>query len=393
MAYPQLRPSPVAAVPWGYASPPPIPPVVEAPGRFHPRPPDRSIRSLAGRASPGRYALGLLIGLPAGLLLLAFEIASRGGFKFGEMPVPAWVVVEFVGIAAALGLAAGASAQSAQRRADGWRDFAGPSPFLLAAAQMATVLSLGLPVAALLGRLDVDTESAVGTLLMVPVYLASYFGLVHFLVVRGGATTWHDVVRPRHLSPDIDDWTDDRLAVERGWRPPISRLRAWLRGPLGDVLLAGSVLIPVLIATGLTNSALLAVLGLNQSDLQSEIPAHPTLVDQALTFLSVAILIPIGEEVFFRGYATNAWGRSLSPTSALVRASLFFAFIHIVNTQNTDFAVSLRVAAFNFVARVPVALALCWIYMRRRSLVASVSLHGFYNGLIVLISFLALPGG
>ncbi len=116
---------------------------------------------------------------------------------------------------------------------------------------------------------------------------------------------------------------------------------------------------------------------------------HPSAVDGVITFISIAILIPIGEEVFFRGYVTNAWARSLSRPSALLRAGLFFAFIHVINTTNTDFGTSLRVAAFNFGARVPVALALCWIYMRRRSLIASISLHGCYNGLIVLISFLA----
>jgi membrane protease YdiL (CAAX protease family) len=343
--------------------------------------------SLVGRAAPRRYLLGLLLGLPAGLLILAFEIATRGGFRLQHTPIPPWAIVEIVSIVATLGLIAAAYAQAAQRRADGWRDFAGPSPFLLGAAQQATVLALGIPVASLLDQMNVNTDTAVGTLILVPVYLASYFGLVHFLGVRTGAMTWRDILHPRRLAPDLDDWTETRFATERGFRPATSRLRAWLRGGLGDLLIAAALLIPVMVATGLTNSALLAVLGLHSSDLQSDVPMNPTSIDRLITFVSLAVLIPIGEEVFFRGYSTNAWGRSLRPASALTRAALFFAFVHVVNTQNTDILVSIRAATFNFGARVPVALALCWIYMRRGSLVASASLHGLYNGLIVLIAF------
>jgi membrane protease YdiL (CAAX protease family) len=376
-------------VPWGFTNPPPVPPVIEAPGRFHRPHPIRGLTSFAGRAAPRRYLVGLLLGAPAALLLLAFEIASRGGFTFPHTPIAPWVIVEVVGVAGALGLILGSYAQAAQRRADGWRDFIGPSPFLLGAAQQATVLAMVLPVAALLGRLNVDTDSATGMLVLVFVYLASYFGLVHLLAVRTGALTWRDIFHPRHFAPDLEEWTEVRLATDRGLRPASSRLRAWLRGGFGDVVLAAALLIPVLIATDLANIALLAVLRLDPSQLQSDVPMHPTGIDRLMTFVSLAVLIPIGEEVFFRGYSTNAWGRSLSPASALFRAALFFAFIHVVNTDNTEILLSIRAAAFNFGARVPVALALCWVYMRRGSLMASASLHGFYNGMIVLIAFWA----
>ena len=387
----QLSAWAAGAVPWGYNDPPQLPPVVEAPGRFHPPHAARRILSLARRAAPRRYVVGLVVGLPAGLLLLAYAIGIRSGFELSAAPVAPWVVVEAVSAVAALGLIAGAAAQASQRRADGWRDFTGPSPFLLGAAQQATVLALALPIAALLTSLEVDPDSATGLAVLVPAYLVSYFGLVHLLGVRTGAMTWRDILHPRHLAPDIDDWTDARLAVERGSRRAASRLRGWLRGPLGDFLLAIALVLPVLFATGLMNLALVAVLRLDSSELQSEVPLYRSLTDQILVFLAVAVLLPIGEEVFFRGYCTNAWGRSLSPTSALLRAALFFAFVHVANTQNTDLLTSLRAGAFNFGARVPVALALTWLYMRRRSLVASASLHGAYNGLIVLITFIPFP--
>ena len=103
---------------------------------------------------------------------------------------------------------------------------------------------------------------------------------------------------------------------------------------------------------------------------------------------AVAVIVPIGEEVFFRGFATNAWGRSLGRNSAILRAALFFAFIHILNGGNGEPGLVLRMAAFNFGARIPVAVALTWLYFRRRSILASSTLHASYNGLIQLLALL-----
>jgi membrane protease YdiL (CAAX protease family) len=130
---------------------------------------------------------------------------------------------------------------------------------------------------------------------------------------------------------------------------------------------------------------MLLALGLQPTDIS---PKTPPLVGLSIvfTFLAVAVIAPVGEEIFFRGFATNAWGRSMSRNSAIVRASLFFAFIHVFNTATTDAGLSWRVALFNFGARVPVAFALSWLYMRRRSIVASGTLHAGYNGLITLIA-------
>ena len=58
-----------------------------------------------------------------------------------------------------------------------------------------------------------------------------------------------------------------------------------------------------------------------------------------------------------------------------------------MNTATTDVGVFWRVALFNFGARIPVAFALTWLYMRRRSILASGALHAAYNGMITLISF------
>lgn len=386
----QPRPMPVGYVPWGYTNPPALPPVLVPPGKFHPPSPRRSALTLSGRAAPRLYGIGLALGVPGVLALLFLELAPRIGLKLGLGSVAAWAFVEIVCVAAAIGLIAAAVAQSRQRRADGWRDYAGPSPFLLMGALLALVTGFGLPLQGSLKGVGLDPNSPQSVMLLLLLYLAAYLGLVHFLAVRPGALTWRDIVRPRHLAPDADDWASTTLVpnLGAGFAAGQSLRSRVAGGRVGDILLPLALLLPIVFASSITNQALLLVLGLHASDLSSPVSSSSSGLDPWIAMLAVAVIVPIGEEVFFRGFATNAWGRSLSRNSAILRAALFFAFIHVVNVSNTDPGLALRAAVFNFGARVPVAIALTWLYFRRRSLLATGTLHASFNGLIQLLSML-----
>ncbi|MGZ6265682.1 MAG: CPBP family intramembrane glutamic endopeptidase [Candidatus Limnocylindrales bacterium] len=360
----------------------------EPPGKFHPPTPGRTLFSLRGRVSPTLYSVGLALGLPGIAALLFLEVAPRTGWKLGLASAPAWILVETICAVAAAGLIASAIAQSRQRRADGWRDYSGPSPFLVLGALLAVVTGIGLPFSRVLTAAGVDTESAFGALLQLLVYLGAYLGLVHFLAVRTGALTWRDLLRPRRLAPDPDDWASATPITTFGGPvgPPATGGQSRVRGPIGDVLLALAMLLPILFLSGIVNEALLAVLGLRTSDLTSPVPTSSTGPDPLIAILTVALIVPIGEEVFFRGFATNAWGCSLGRNQAILRGALFFAFVHVLNVSSTEPGLALRMAAFNFGARIPVAIALTWLYYRRRSILASGALHASYNGLIQLLS-------
>jgi membrane protease YdiL (CAAX protease family) len=378
-------------VPWGYKNPPALPPVFEPPGSFHPPVSRRSVVSLNGRQAPRLYEAGLLVGLPAIVLLLGYLVAVAAGFKLPAGPVAPWLIVEGVSIAAAAGLICWALAQGRQRRADGWRDYDGPSPFLVVAAFLALTTACELPVELALKALKLDVQSAPASLLLLLIYLASYFGLVQFLAVRTGALTWSDVANPQKLAPSADDWggSEPARGWTRAWGVTISELRTRISGGrIGDILVGLAVVLPLIVATDLFSASVLLVLGLKPSDIAPDQFVSRDGVSILLTLITVAVVAPIGEEVFFRGFAANAWGRSLSHNSAILRSSLFFAFVHILNTATTSASVSWRVAIFNFAARVPVAFALTWLYMRRRSILASGTLHAGYNGLITVISFL-----
>jgi membrane protease YdiL (CAAX protease family) len=378
-------------VPWGYANPPAVTPVLEPPGNFHP-PVQRPILSLKGRASPRLYVLGICVGLPAIVALLLYLVAAAAGFKLSTEPVPRWLVLEGVCVAAALGLIGWGFAQAHQRRADGWLDYVGPSPVLMLGALLATVTALEMPLKAGLDGLGVDVESGLANLLLVTVFLATYIGLVQLVAVRSRALTWRDIARPGRLAPSSDDWS--AVAPIPGWTrragETIASWRSRISGSrLGDLLIPLAMTLPLIIATNLLSAAMLLVLDLHASDVASfRTSATVSDLDRVFLFIAVAILTPIGEETFFRGFATNAWGRSMSRGSTIIRGSLFFAFVHVLNTSTTDPGLFWRIALLNFGARVPVAFALTWLYMRRRSILASGTLHACYNGLLVLIAFL-----
>ncbi len=222
-------------------------------------------------------------------------------------------------------------------------------------------------------------------------YLATYVGLVHFLAVRSGALSWGDVARPGRLAPSTDDWGGSRpiSGWARVWgRAAAGAIRPQARLVAGDILVPLAMILPVIVASNVLSGAMLLVLGLRATDITPANAVPTDTLSRLLTLVTVAVIAPLGEEIFFRGFATNAWGRSLSRNSTILRASLFFAFIHVMNTISTDASVSWRAAIFNFGARVPVAFALSWLYMRRRSIIASGTLHAGYNGVITLLSFL-----
>jgi membrane protease YdiL (CAAX protease family) len=348
--------------------------------------------SFKAQASPRLYAIGMLLGLPAIVALLGYMVAATTGFKLTALGVPAWVVIEIVCVIGSFGLVSRAVAQGRQRRIDGWQDYAGPSPLLTMGALLATVTALQIPLEMGLKSLHVDLQSAGATLAITLTYLAAYVGLVYFLAVRPRALSWRDIVRPALIAPSSDDWGSSEPQIE-GPRRIVVRTRAAgarLGGSrIGHLLVPVALVVPLMLVSNLVGMGMLLVLGLKASDISPDSVTPVDAISRLVLLIAVAGVVPVGEELFFRGFATNAWSRSMGRNSAILRASLFFAFVHVMNTPSSDIGLSWRVALFNFGARVPVAFALTWLYMRRRSIFASGTLHAGYNGLITLIGFIA----
>ncbi|MGD6846454.1 CPBP family intramembrane glutamic endopeptidase [Rossellomorea aquimaris] len=94
-----------------------------------------------------------------------------------------------------------------------------------------------------------------------------------------------------------------------------------------------------------------------------------------IAFISAAIISPIYEEIFYRGFLYRWLRTRIGLTGALVLSSLIFTIIHIP-TYN--------VMPVNFFSGILFALA----YERTNSIWPSVLIHGLTNGIMVLLASL-----
>jgi len=286
-------------------------------------------------------AWGLVV---AGLGAIFVALAVGGG----SGPAVAFVI----GLAAlGLGLAAGAGSQALQRRADG-SVYAGPSPVAVFVAAFLLTLVVGFAV----GALNILPEGPLATLASVLISATVSLGLVAVVVVGSGALDWRDM----------------------GLRLP---------GPgegslLADVAWGIALAVPALFGAAFLAAILIALLGVAPT---APLPPARDSGGILVNLLVAAVLAPLWEELFFRGFATTAWARTAGPRAAIIRGAVFFALIHVITLAGSDFGTAIRIALIAFVIRLPVGLVLGWVFLRRRTLVAPIALHATYNAIPVLL--------
>ena len=319
-----------------------------------PRP---GLLQLAGREAPALYVIGLVatvVGVSAlfagvagagvGLVLLALALVGVGGIALS-----------------------GASAL--QRRVDtpaaGWR---GPGPLaifwttipwaLLAQLVVAAVLTAAGAAAALstpLGTLALAAASNFATVLII--------GLV---VVGSGAVGWRDLILATPAaSPNTLPRPDRRGGIA------------------GDLLLGVALALPILSAAGLFAALVMNGTGVGAPAVLPPTVNPPDVVANALT---AGLIAPIGEELLYRGVIAQAWGRQSSARRAILFSAIVFAFAHTLTVGGTSVADAASIAAVAFLVRLPLGIALGWLWVRRRSLVATIALHAVYNLAIVALS-------
>ena len=88
---------------------------------------------------------------------------------------------------------------------------------------------------------------------------------------------------------------------------------------------------------------------------ESPLPARTAALPSLLLGLLAAVVIaPVGEEIFYRGFATTAWARASGPTVAIVKGALFFSIAHVLTISGQDFGQAAGSALVAFVERLPV---------------------------------------
>lgn len=306
--------------------------------------------SFADRPAAGLYvAAWALCGL--GIATLVIGLASgppaRGFLIMGAL------------VAIILGLATAAGQQLVARRTRPAEKYRGPAPLILFFLQLALVSSISV----VLFTLGVPLETPPGFLVAAILLLSGYLLVVWLFVVRGGALSWREMIRAAPLDAS-------RIA--------------------SDIVTGGATMFGVALVAAIIAGILASLLGTTPPDV---VPPSQTPAEVLMAALAAGLLVPIGEEVFFRGYTITAWLRDLGPRSALIRGTVFFALVHVLNITTDNFGEGLAQAILVLTVITPVGLALGWLYLRR-GLVASIAGHAAFNLLGVLLPYLAqnLPG-
>jgi membrane protease YdiL (CAAX protease family) len=295
--------------------------------------------SIEGRPAAGLYLAGwLLSGL--GLVTILLGIFAGVPLTLAGLPV------------LALGLAATAGYQVIARRADPRAAYRGPSPLLIFGLAFFTAL-IGLIALVVLG---VDPETPWGALAAIATQVAGYAVVGWLAVIRTNSLSWREIALPPGAMAGMAQSVGSALAVML----PVTLLALVLAGLIAGLLDVGA---PEVLPPARSASELIAIV------------------------LAGVILAPVGEEFLFRGIAVSAWLRDLGPRSAILRATVLFAAVHVLNVNTPDPSTGVRQTILVLAVILPVGYALGWLYLRR-GLAASITGHMVYNGVLLGLTVL-----
>jgi membrane protease YdiL (CAAX protease family) len=312
---------------------------------------------LAGREAPALY----VIGLGATVLGASALVAGAAGAGIG-LALFALVLIGIGGIALS-----GASAlqRSVDTPTGGWR---GPGPLAIFWTAITWALLAQLVVAALLTAVfsaeALSTPQA--TLLLATASNLATVLIIGLVVVGSGAVSWRDLILATPASSPSTLPQPDR----RG-------------GLVGDLFWGVALALPILAAAGLFATLVMSGTGLSAP---AVLPPALSRIGFIANIITAGIVAPIGEELLYRGVIAQAWARQSSARRAILFSAIVFAFAYTLAVVGTSAADGASLAAVAFVVRLPLGIALGWLWIRRRSLLATIALHSAYNLAIVALS-------
>jgi membrane protease YdiL (CAAX protease family) len=297
--------------------------------------------SLEGRHAPALFVTGWLA-----------TIIGTGALSIGLLGGVG--LLDFVGLALlSLGLAELAGAQTVERQA-AEAAYGGPSPLIVFAVALTVTLVVATLVAIAFDLVGFAPWRPIGDLVVVAVEAVVFVGVAAALVVAPGAISW----------------------AEMGLTLPRRRaLEALGRGALYAP--------PVVVFTALLAAVIVPAFGVSPP---SPLPPTGTATGLGLHLLAGAVIAPVAEEVLFRGVAVTAWARTAGPRKAIVWSALLFAAAHILPISGATFSQGAALALVAALGRMPVALALGWLYLRSGTLWASIGLHAAFNAALIILA-------
>jgi membrane protease YdiL (CAAX protease family) len=327
---------------------PATPPEPEPPAST-PGPPGATTFTIEGRAAPALFVVGWLASL-LGLGTIAIALLSGGADLAPVLLLGGLALLS-------VGLVAGAGSQGIERRARGALAYRGPSPILVVVASipisLLAVVAIGVPLA----LVGLEVDGPIGQLASVIAQALIYAGLIRLLVVDTGALSW----------------------AEMGVRRMDGRA-------VGELVSGVMLALPVIVLTIPVAAILSVVFPVTPV---SPLPPTGETAGFAIQLAAGVIVAPIGEELLFRGFATTAWARSFGARRAVIQGGVFFALVHVLTITGNTAGEAAALAVVAFASRLPVALALGWLFLRRGTIWAPIGLHAAFNGLLLFLGEVA----
>jgi hypothetical protein len=317
------------------------------------RRPGASTFTIEGRSAPGLFVLGWLATLLGLGAVLVAAMAGQAG------PAPIVLVVGLILLS--IGLVAGAGGQAIERRARGGRAYTGPSPFLVFAAGIPISGLLGILVGAILVAVSIPVDGPAGRLAAILLQALVYVALIRLLVVDTGALSW------------------SQMGITRPSWSALSDLG------LGMVLAFAVILVTIPVA--------LLVARFLPVPPESPLPPTGDTPGLIVNLLAGVVVAPLSEEIMFRAFATTAWMADMGVWRGVIRGALFFAVVHVLTISGVDAGQAVAVALAAFLGRIPVAIALGWLFSRTRTIWAPLGLHAAFNGILLVLAEIAFRTG
>lgn len=133
----------------------------------------------------------------------------------------------------------------------------------------------------------------------------------------------------------------------------------------------------VLIALSVGIVIIMAYLGIGADNSKTEsLQSHMSLMNFGIGFVSAAIISPIYEEIFYRGFLYRFFSSRYGVLSGMLISSVIFTVVHIP-TFNT--------LPVNFIS----GLIFAWVYQKTDSIIPSILIHGIFNGIAVILTSIA----
>ncbi len=309
---------------------------------------DAGIFTLEGRRAAGLYLAAWVISVVGlGLFFIGAMASSREA---------AIVLLSIGTILLTLGLATACGYQVLERREREPAAYRGPAPLLVFGSYFFAMALVGFLVSV---SSLIDEKDAFGFLLIGSLQAIAYAVVVYLLVVRTESLTWRQMGWPTWPSSD--------------------------GGIMRAIGIAVAVMLPVTFALLFLGGMLGRLLGVGAPDV---LPPADSSATALMVALSAALIIPVGEELFFRGFVLTAWSRDVGERAALVRSALFFALIHIVNISTDSFTEGLSQALLQTAVILPLGFVLGWLFLRY-GIVAAIAAHVTYNSLLLFLAYLA----